>query len=135
MESVGIHEWAPTHAHPDQIAFREDALAENHESPPPSLDEIRHRLGEGVSPHFGEAYETESRRELHNKIAMLRAQLAAQAPEHGGIGHNYPPADMALTEDLSTDLNEALATADTEVERGEPNAFEIVKTAGVFERP
>lgn len=134
VETDGITEWAPTHAHPDQIAYREDALADDDEPPIPSLEEIRRRLAEDVSPQFGNAYENESRIELQGEISRLRELLANQTPQYGGMGHNRPPDDMALTDELAADLDRALGTADSEIGKREPDVSEVAAAAGVFQR-
>lgn len=53
VESAGTVYWAPGPNHPNQRARMEEATANDHEPPPTTLEDVRDRLADGVTPRFG----------------------------------------------------------------------------------
>lgn len=135
VQSDGIFDWAPATEHPDHIAYTEDALADQYEEEPrPSLDTILTRLTADERPSFGDLAETRQRRLLQADLAELQELLAAQTPRHGGIGHNHPPDEMALTDELTAELTAALETEANELKEDVPELMPIANAAGAFQR-
>lgn len=134
VESDGIFDWAPGYNHPNQVARREEELV-NYETPAvPSLEDIRKRLNSGARSDFGDSQEHEERRVLRKEIAQLLELLAAQQPRHGRIGHNQPPEEMAIEEDMATKLKNDIVIMDQELAKPEPNVSEIVERTGSLQR-
>lgn len=135
VQSDGIYDWAPTSEHPDKKAADEEAMAEQYdELPPPSLDDIRGRLNNGVVPSFGDVFERQEREALRSEIAELRTMLAQAVPQHGGIGHNHPPDDMALSVEMAGNVTTALDEMDEELAKPEPDVSAVVESAGKLEK-
>ena len=72
VESDGILQCAPGQGHPNQKARMEEAMVDDYEPPAPTLDEIRERLANGVTPQFGNPAEAKSRAALQEEITRLR---------------------------------------------------------------
>lgn len=134
VQSDGILDWAPTSQHPAKKAADEEAMAEHYDEPPsPSLDDIRGRLNNGVVPSFGDAYERQEREALRSDIAELREMLAQAIPQHGGMGHNHPPDDTALSVEITVNVTTALDEMDEELAKPEPDVSAVVESAGKLE--
>ena len=128
VESDGIVEWAPGPGHPDQKARMEEAMADDHVSPPTTLEEIHNRLEGGVTPQFGDPVEVGSRGSLRNEIAQLRDLIERDAPVHGGIGHNRPPNQLHLSVDLTVEVKQIIEEIDAEVAKLAPNVKAVVES-------
>ena len=134
VQADGILEWAPRSAHPDRRAHEDEAMAEAYEPPLPSLDDIRGRLANGVRPNFGDPFEAQEREFLRSEIAQLREMLAQAVPGHGGMGHNNPPEDMALSVELAANVTTALTEMDAELAKPAPNVAAVVESVGKLEQ-
>ena len=55
VERTGTVYWAPGPNHPNQKARMEEAMANDDELPPTTLEDIRDRLAGGVTPRFGDS--------------------------------------------------------------------------------
>lgn len=135
VQSDGTLEWAPGPNHPDQIAAREEAMAEHYsELPPPALEDIQRRIENGVVPSFGNPFEREEREALRRELAELRAFLAQDPPPYGGIGHNQPPEQLALTVELKIEATDAIDQMDAELAKEMPDVEVVVEAAGRLQK-
>ena len=128
VESDGIVEWAPGPGHPDQKVRMEEAMADDYEPPPTTLEDVHNRLEGGVTPQFGDPMEAESRGSLRNEIALLREWMERDAPVHGGIGHNRPPEQLNLSVELTVEVKQAIEEIDAEVAKSAPNVKSVVES-------
>ena len=128
VERTGIVYWAPGPNHPNQKARIEEAMANDHEPPPTTLEDIRDRLEGGVTPRFGGSLEAGSRASLRNEIARLQDLMGLDTPAHGGIGHNRPPEHLALSVELTVEVKQAIEEIDTEVAKSAPNFEAVVES-------
>ncbi|MFV0335078.1 MAG: hypothetical protein ACK5JR_13535 [Tropicimonas sp.] len=133
VESDGIYDWAPTSAHPDRKAGEEEAMADHYGSPP-TLEDIRRRVENGVVPSFGDPLERQEREALRRELAELRALLAQDPPQHGGIGHNQPPQHLALTVELKIEATDVIDQMDAELIKGTPDVAAVVESAGRLQK-
>lgn len=135
VQSDGTLEWAPGPNHHDQIATREGAMAEHYnELPPPALEDIQRRIENGVVPSFGDPFEREEREALRRELEELRALVAQEPPLHGGIGHNQPPEQLALTVELKIEATDAIDQMDAELAKQKPDVEVVVEAAGRLQK-
>ena len=134
VESNGIMEWAPGPGHPDQKARMEEAMADDHEPPSTTLEEIRNRLEGGTTPQFGNALEAGCRASLRGEIAKLRDLMERDGRVHGGIGHNQPPEHLALSVELIVEVKQTIEKIDSEVSKSSPSVEAVVEATGRLER-
>ena len=106
----------------------EEAMANDHEPPPTTLEDIRDRLAGGVTPRFGDSLEAGCRASLRNEIARLRDLMERDAPAHGGIGHNHPPEHLALSVELTVEVKQTIEEIDAEVAKPAPNVEAVVES-------
>ena len=128
VERTGTMNWAPGPNHPNQKARMEEAMANDHEPPPTTLEDIRDRLAGGVTPQFGDSLEAGCRASLRNEIARLRDLTERDAPVHGGIGHNRPPEHLALSVELTVEVKQTIEEIDAEVAKPAPNVEAVVES-------
>ena len=128
VERTGTMYWAPGPNHPNQQDRMEEAMANDHEPPPTTLEDIRDRLAGGVTPRFGDSLEAGCRASLRNEIARLRDLMERDAPVHGGIGHNHPPEHLALSVELTVEVKQTIEEIDAEVAKPAPNVEAVVES-------
>ena len=128
VERTGTVYWAPGPNHPNQKDRMEEAMANDHEPPPTTLEDIRDRLAGGVTPRFGDSLEAGCRASLRNEIARLRDLMERDAPVHGGIGHNHPPEHLALSVELTVEVKQTIEEIDAEVAKPAPNVEAVVES-------
>ncbi|MDR6513321.1 hypothetical protein J2792_004214 [Novosphingobium capsulatum] len=90
----------------------------------PDLDELTEALEAGRPSLMGNPADLRRREPLIRQIAAVKDQLAELHPQHGGIGHNNPPAD----EDEETALDiieETVEHLDAELAKEEPDAVQV----------
>lgn len=136
VESDGLLDWAPGRNHPDH----ERAAAEYEESFQDSVDEhieleeIQERLDKGVTPSFGDAWEKNHRTKILREIHELEQELPSTNPQHGGMGHNNPPADTQIDPVEAGEIREATRVIRDELIKDEPNAKAVANAAGIFKK-
>ena len=128
VERTGTMYWAPGPNHPNQQDRMEEAMANDHEPPPTTLEDIRDRLAGGVTPRFGDSLEAGCRASLRNEIARLRDLMERDAPVHGGIGHNHPSEHLALSVELTVEVKQTIEEIDAEVAKPAPNVKAVVES-------
>ena len=110
-------------------------LADSYEPEPlPSLETIQARLAKLETPRF-DALEEQRKRLLQTELAELRELLAAQAPQYGGIGHNRPPDEMALPNEHTNELAQALETEAAELQKDAPELAQIAEACLLYTSP
>ena len=128
VERTGIVYWAPGPNHPNHKARMDEAMANGHEPPRTTLEDIRARLASGTGPKFGSSLEDVCRASLRNEIAQLRHLVERDAPVHGGIGHNRPPEHLALSVELTVEVKQTIEEIDVEVAKSAPNVEAVVES-------
>tara|TARA_R110002124_G_scaffold16882_7_gene71437 strand:- start:4839 stop:5759 length:921 start_codon:yes stop_codon:yes gene_type:complete len=132
-------EWAPGSDHPDHQRAREDfAEAEREEEDETydlgfDLEEIEGRLDRGVKPQYGDDWERLRRLQILRDIDELQFMLPKDG-EHGGMGHNQPPRDSRITDEDTAGVLEAVVVIRSELEKDEPDAKAVVKSAGLLQK-
>lgn len=135
VQSDGTLEWAPGTNHPDQIAAREEAMADHYdELSSPTLEEIQQRLENGVIPSFGDPLEREGRDALSRELTELRTLLSQDPPQHGGIGHNQPPEHLVLTVELKIEATDAINQMDADLKKENPDLGAVVAATGRLQK-
>ena len=134
VERSGTVYWAPGPNHPNQKARMEEAMANDHEPPPTTLEDIRDRLAGGATPQFGDSLEAGCRASLRTEIARLRDLMERGAPVHGGIGHNRPPEHLALSVELTVEVKQTIEEIDAEVAKPAPNVEAVAESTSRLEK-
>lgn len=138
VENDGV-EWAPGPDHPDHQRAAED-FAESERGEEDTgydlgfdLGEIEARLDRGVKPQYGDEWERRRRLQILRDIDELQFMLPKNG-EHGGMGHNQPPSGSRITEEDTADVMEAVVVIRTELEKDEPDAKDVVKSASLLQK-
>jgi hypothetical protein len=134
LERRGI-EWAPGPDHPDRAPEYDDEPPADDDGEP-DFEHIIADLEIGISPTYGSEVEKQQREDLLAHIAALENELASLRPEHGGMGHNRPPADEE-TEAAAEIAGAILADTDAiknEIAKVEPDALTVAKSASRLQR-
>ena len=105
-------------------------LTEQDDAALSSLDDIGRRLDSGVQTQFGNTREIEAREKLRASIAEFQNFLAQHVPQHGGIGHNNPPLDMALQIELTVNINPTINVINAEIAKPAPDVAAIAESTG-----
>lgn len=114
---------------PNRPPFGERDLIADHE-------QIDARLERGARSSFGSSYDRAVRQTFQKHAADLRALLErpAVAPaQHGGIGHNQPPSDIALDKEHSDQLKGAVETISEELKLERPDVRKVSRAARVLQ--
>lgn len=131
-------DWAPSNRHPDYLRASADAQAEQDEEPyepfPVDLDEVNRRLDAGVQPNYGDGYERQTRARLIRDIEELEFELPREDAEHGGIGHNQPPAEMKMSAEELAEARTALTAIKGELLKDRPDAKAVARSAGLLQK-
>ena len=137
VQKDGVIEWAPSNAHLDVLRADEE-MAEYAEeaSQAALLEEVRKQIHEAPNLQFGTSEELAARRELLELIRDLGPLVArtVEAPAHGGIGHNQPPPEMAIPQNIGISINVNINVIQTEVSSDAPDAEKVVEAAGALQK-
>lgn len=127
IESDGIQDWAPHPNHPSRV----DEGLEYDEDPTPEdiLQDLQWRLEAGLEPRYGSGPEMLQRAAIVSLLDLLDQELPPSNPEHGGFGHNNPPADERFSADELAQMSQASIVLRQELAKEKPNAVAVVKEA------
>lgn len=138
QDQDGIYEWAPSDSHPNMRRRAEEAMAEYAEQADqlPSLDEVRRQAREGSTLHLGTPEELEAREEL---LALVQdfGLLVARATEnsnHGGMGHNQPPPEMILPQNIGISITANINIIQAEVASESPDAEKVAEATSALQK-
>jgi hypothetical protein len=135
QDQDGIFEWAPSDAHPDMRRRAEEAMEEQIDLFP-SLDDIRQKIGEAPRLQLGTPEELAARQELLALIQDL-GPLVTQATDsssHGGMGHNQPPPEMALPENIGISITANINIIQTEVSSDTPDTEKVAEATSALQK-
>lgn len=118
VESEGILEWAGGGGHPDRA---DEGFEFDEPEPEDDLDRVVRLLADGVQPVFGSEREQSLRDEVFTGILELEMHLPSPHAEHGGIGHNNPPADQQFAAAELAELREAMAVVGAQMAERAPD--------------
>jgi hypothetical protein len=133
IESDGIFDWSPRPDHPNRLEEGWDGFERPQSELEEQIDVALAQLRMARQPQFGSFEELEARERVTRAFNELAEELGPEEPEHGGPGHNRPPADERFTNE---EIDEMRAAASTAIEAldGAPDALEVVRQASTLVR-
>lgn len=136
QDKDGIVEWAPSDAHPDMRNEETIAAYAEEADQASALEKARQQINEVSKLHLGTSEELAARRELLELIQDLRPLVAqsVEAPAHGGIGHNQPPPEMAIPQNIGNSIIFNINVIQTEVSSDAPDAEKVTEAAGTLQK-
>jgi len=97
----------------------------------PDLDRLAYDLEAGRPVLIGNPADLRRRSLLRDRVRELEEELDRLRPNHGGIGHNNPPADSQAEAPSPKILDLVAASVETirtEVEKGQPDAVNVARS-------
>ena len=138
VQNDGTYEWAPTSRHPNRrdLDADEDINSDDEDSDSiTTLEEIEARLSAGVTPHFGDDYDRDTRASLRAELSELRRLLQARSDvRRGQIGHNNPPELIDGESEIDASLNASIDIIDRELSSPTPDLATVVRSMGAVKR-
>lgn len=138
QDQEGIHEWAPSDAHPNMRSRAEEAMAEDAEQADqfPSLDDMRQQIRETPRLRLGTPEELEVRQELLSFIQDFGPLVAraTEDPNHGGMGHNQPPPEMVLPQNIGISITVNINVIQAEIASDTPDAEKVVEATSALKK-
>ena len=104
-------------------------------SGPMTLEGIKERLAESSTLILGTEEEVIARSELMALIDDFQPLLAraSSAPNHGGMGHNQPPAKFEIPTNLSLTINNNVNIIVAQAQSAEPDVEATTESVGILE--
>ena len=139
VESVqdqdGTYEWAPSSNHPDMRRHDEETLAEQ-ENDLPLLEEVQRRIQQSRTLQLGTSEELAARRELLELIEDFGPLIARSTgtPPHGGMGHNQPPPEMTLPQNIGFSITANVNVIQTQVSAESPDAKKVIEATSALQK-
>ena len=101
----------------------------------PDLDQLTHDLEAGKPTLVGNPAERDRRDDLLSRIDELEEELNRARPNHGGLGHNNPPAESeqnSLSPEVLAAVASSAETIRSELTKDEPDALEIARAGSAL---
>lgn len=133
IQSDGLFDWAPSHRHPDNIGFYEDAVADDYAQDEFSFAALKEIASEGPGAGLGSEEEKAARAAVLEQILVLKDDLPKPA-SHGGIGHNHPPQEFELQGKELEEAAESIETIEAQLASDEPNVEVVAQKASFLRK-
>jgi hypothetical protein len=131
----GIYEWAPSSAHPNMRRHADEAMVELDDQLP-SLDELRQKIRETSSLLLGTPDEMTTRQDLLSLVQDFGPLVTrvTEKVEHGGLGHNQPPPEMRLPQDIGLSITTNINIIQAQVESASPDAEKVAEATSALQK-